>query len=110
MNPLDSVPSAYQHTAPPPIAHTKNTNAAAVTAAAAAAAATWGTPMYDTTLGTSPGSVLQQDIYAPTDAMYRRPTVFVSQAPYQGYNRVVPPPAHNGSTRQVLKIILHVKT
>lgn len=33
--------------------------------------------------------------------MYRRPTVFVSQAPYQNYNRVVPPPAHNGSNRQV---------
>lgn len=54
----------------------------------------------NTPLGTSPG-VLQQDLaYAQSD-MYRRPTVFVSQAPYQNYNRVVPPPAHNGSNRQV---------
>lgn len=63
-------------------------------------------PMYrqthqsNTPLGSSPG-VLQQDLtYAQSD-MYRRPTVFVSQAPYQNYNRVVPPPAHNGSNRQV---------
>lgn len=54
----------------------------------------------NTPLGGSPG-ILQQDLtYAPSD-MYRRPTVFVSQAPYQNYNRVVPPPAHNGSNRQV---------
>lgn len=63
-------------------------------------------PMYrqthqsNTPLGSSPG-ILQQDLtYAQSD-MYRRPTVFVSQAPYQNYNRVVPPPAHNGSNRQV---------
>lgn len=42
------------------------------------------------------------DIYAQTE-LYRRPTVFVSQAPYQTYNRVVPPPAHNGSSRQVIR-------
>lgn len=64
-------------------------------------------PMYrqthqsNTPLGGSPG-ILQQDLaYAQSD-MYRRPTVFVSQAPYQNYNRVVPPPAHNGSNRQVI--------
>lgn len=65
------------------------------------------TPIYrqthqsNTPLGGSPGGVLQQDIYAQNEALYRRPTVFVSQAPYQSYNRVVPPPAHNGSNRQV---------
>lgn len=64
-------------------------------------------PMYrqthqsNTPLGSSPG-MLQQDLaYAQAD-LYRRPTVFVSQAPYQNYNRVVPPPAHNGSNRQVI--------
>lgn len=63
---------------------------------------------------------MQQDLsYAQSEAMYRRPTVFVSQASnygrhnydahnYDGHNlmqlttaRVVPPPAHNGSNRQV---------
>ncbi|XP_055701503.1 homeodomain-interacting protein kinase 2 isoform X2 [Phlebotomus papatasi] len=85
---------------PPPMAHTKN-----ATATAAAVAAY---PIYrqqhqssNTPLGNSPGGLLQQDIYAQGD-IYRRPTVFVSQAPYQTYNRVVPPPAHNGSSRQVL--------
>lgn len=82
--------------APPPMAHAKNN-----------AAASWGAPIYrqqhqsNTPLGGSPGGVLQHDIYAQGD-MYRRPTVFVSQAPYQNYDRVVvPPPAHNGSSRQV---------
>lgn len=45
------------------------------------------------------------DLYAQTE-LYRRPTVFVSQGPYQAYNRVVPPPAHNahnGSSRQVIR-------
>lgn len=50
--------------------------------------------------GAQPTAILQQDIYGQGD-MYRRPTVFVSQAPYQNYNRVVPPPAHNGASRQV---------
>ncbi|XP_059615675.1 homeodomain-interacting protein kinase 2 [Phlebotomus argentipes] len=92
---------ASQH--PPPMAHTKNSSAAA-----AAVAASWAAPVYrqqhqssNTPLGSSPGGLLQQDIYAQGD-IYRRPTVFVSQAPYQTYNRVVPPPAHNGSSRQVL--------
>uniref|UniRef100_T1GBB8 Protein kinase domain-containing protein n=1 Tax=Megaselia scalaris TaxID=36166 RepID=T1GBB8_MEGSC len=49
--------------------------------------------------GAQPTAILQQDIYGQGD-MYRRPTVFVSQAPYQNYNRVVPPPAHNGASRQ----------
>uniref|UniRef100_A0A1B0CCC7 non-specific serine/threonine protein kinase n=2 Tax=Lutzomyia longipalpis TaxID=7200 RepID=A0A1B0CCC7_LUTLO len=89
---------------PPPMAHTKNSS----TAVAAVAAASWGAPVYrqqhqsaNTPLGSSPGGLMQQDIYAQSD-IYRRPTVFVSQAPYQTYNRVVPPPAHNGSSRQVL--------
>lgn len=88
-----------QQVAPPPMAHSK---------IAAVAATSWGPPIYRQThqsntphLGGSPGTVLQQEIYAPNDAMYRRPTVFVAQAPYQGYNRVVPPPAHNASSRQV---------
>ncbi|XP_055325819.1 uncharacterized protein LOC129579679 [Sitodiplosis mosellana] len=55
----------------------------------------------NTPLGGSPG-ILQQDLTYAQNEMYRRPTVFVSQAPYQNYNRVVPPPAHNGSNRQVL--------
>uniref|UniRef100_A0A182QNM3 non-specific serine/threonine protein kinase n=1 Tax=Anopheles farauti TaxID=69004 RepID=A0A182QNM3_9DIPT len=82
-------------------------------------------PSANTPLGSSPGAILQQqhqhhqqqqqqqqqqqhqqqqpDIYAQGD-MYRRSAVFVSQAaPYQtAYNRVVPPPAHNASSRQVL--------
>lgn len=94
---------ASQQAAPPPMAHTKNS-----AAAAAAAAASWAAPMYrqahqsNTPLDGSPGGVLPQDIYAHSEAMYRRPTVFVSQAPYQGFNRVVPPPAHNSSSRQVM--------
>ncbi|KAL5292616.1 HIPK1 family protein [Megaselia abdita] len=51
--------------------------------------------------GVQPTAILQQDIYGQGD-MYRRPTVFVSQASYPNYNRVVPPPpAHNGSSRQI---------
>lgn len=90
----DSVPYVTSQQAPPPIAHSKNV-----------AAGSWGTPIYrqyqsNTPLG-SPGGVLQQDIYAQPEVMYRRPPVFISQGPYQSYNRVVPPPAHNGSSRQV---------
>lgn len=62
----------------------------------------------NTPLGGSPG-ILQQDLtYAQSD-MYRRPTVFVSQAPYQNYNRVVPPPAHNGSNRQVIYFVFQIR-
>lgn len=92
----ESVSYLTTQPAPPPMAHAKNNTAAS-----------WGAPIYrqqhqsNTPLGGSPGSVLQHDIYAQGD-MYRRPTVFVSQAPYQNYDRVVvPPPAHNGSSRQV---------
>lgn len=60
-------------------------------------------------LGTQVAAALLQpqqaaDLYAQTE-LYRRPTVFVShQPPYQAYNRVVPPPpAHNGSSRQVIR-------
>lgn len=78
--------------APPPIAHAKNTPSSA-----------WPAQVYrqqhNTPLGSSPG-VLPQEIYAPSD-LYRRQTVFVSQAPYQPYHRIVPPPAHNPSNRQV---------
>lgn len=93
----------------PPMAHSKSSAAAAI-AVTAAAVASWGAPVYrqptlqssNTPLGTSPGGLLQPaDIYAQQD-MYRRPTVFMSQGPYQSYNRVVPPPAHNASNRQVL--------
>lgn len=99
-----------QANVPPPLAHSKSSSAAAAIAVTAAAVASWGAPVYrqptlqssNTPLGTSPGGLLQQaDIYAQQD-MYRRPTVFMSQAPYQTYNRVVPPPAHNASNRQVL--------
>lgn len=91
----DSVPYVTSQQAPPPIAHSKNV-----------ATGSWGTPIYrqyqsNTPLGGSPGGVLQQDIYAQPEVMYRRPPVFISQGPYQSYNRVVPPPAHNGSSRQV---------
>ncbi|XP_058987515.1 homeodomain-interacting protein kinase 2 isoform X3 [Musca domestica] len=67
-----------------------------------------------TPMGNSPSSaaaaaaILQQDIYAAAAVqgdMYRRPTVFVSQAaPTYAYNRAVvaPPPAHNSSSRQVI--------
>ena len=67
-------------------------------------------PQNTTPLGNSPigatitGTMIQPqqaEIYAAQNDLYRRPTVFVSQAPYQAYNRVVPPPAHNGSSRQV---------
>ena len=97
-----------QATVPPPLAHSKSS--ATAIAVTAAAVASWGAPVYrqpplqssNTPLGTSPGGLLQPaDIYAQQE-MYRRPTVFMSQAPYQSYNRVVPPPAHNASNRQVL--------
>lgn len=60
-----------------------------------------------TPLGASPNGVAallqpqQADLYSQAE-LYRRPTVFVSQASY-AYNtpRVVPPPAHNGNNRQV---------
>uniref|UniRef100_A0A182NI52 non-specific serine/threonine protein kinase n=1 Tax=Anopheles dirus TaxID=7168 RepID=A0A182NI52_9DIPT len=113
--------------APPPHAHAKSTPTGAtswgpptVAGAAAAAAAVYRQhqPSANTPLGSSPGAILQQqhqqhqqqqqqqpqpDIYAQGD-MYRRSAVFMSQAaPYQtAYNRVVPPPAHNASSRQVL--------
>lgn len=99
-----------QSTVPPPMAHSKSSAAAAAIAVTAAAVASWGAPVYrqpplqssNTPLGTSPGGLLQPaDIYAQQE-LYRRPTVFMSQAPYQSYNRVVPPPAHNASNRQVL--------
>lgn len=73
-------------------------------------------PQNTTPLGNSPiggtitGTMIQPqqaDIYAAQNE-YRRQTVFVSQTPYQAYNRVVPPPAHNGSSRQVN--IFHAKT
>lgn len=92
----DSVPYVTSQQAPPPIAHSKNIGAGS-----------WGTPIYrqyqaitPVGVGGSPG-VLQQDIYSQPEVMYRRPPVFISQGPYQSYNRVVPPPAHNGSSRQV---------
>lgn len=86
----------------PPHAHAKNTPTGG-------SGSSWGAPVYrqhqqssNTPLGSSPGAILQQqDIYAQGD-IYRRSAVFVSQAPYQTYNRVVPPPAHNASSRQVL--------
>lgn len=86
----------------PPHAHAKNTPTGG-------SGSSWGAPVYrqhqqssNTPLGSSPGAMLQQqDIYAQGD-IYRRSAVFVSQAPYQTYNRVVPPPAHNASSRQVL--------
>lgn len=87
--------------AAPPHAHAKNTPTGG-------SGSSWGAPVYrqhqqssNTPLGSSPGAMLQQqDIYAQGD-IYRRSAVFVSQAPYQTYNRVVPPPAHNASSRQV---------
>lgn len=87
----------------PPHAHAKNTPTGS-------GSSSWGAPIYrqhqpssNTPLGSSPGALLpQQDIYAAQGDIYRRSAVFVSQAPYQTYNRVVPPPAHNASSRQVL--------
>lgn len=97
--PMGSGPSLG---AAPPHAHAKNTPTGG-------SGSSWGAPVYrqhqqssNTPLGSSPGAMLQQqDIYAQGD-IYRRSAVFVSQAPYQTYNRVVPPPAHNASSRQVL--------
>jgi homeodomain interacting protein kinase len=63
-------------------------------------------PQNTTPLGNSPTTTLlqtqQPDIYAQAE-IYRRPTVFVSQASAYAYNaRVIPPPpAHNPSNRQV---------
>ncbi|XP_058126321.1 uncharacterized protein LOC131267454 isoform X2 [Anopheles coustani] len=103
---------------PPPHAHAKSTPTGATSWGTPSAAAVYRQhqPSANTPLGSSPGVILQQhphqqqplqqpqpDIYAQGD-MYRRSAVFVSQAaPYQtAYNRVVPPPAHNASSRQVL--------
>lgn len=91
--------------AAPPHAHAKNTPTGG-----SGGSSSWGAPVYrqhqpssNTPLGSSPGALLpQQDIYAAQGDIYRRSAVFVSQAPYQTYNRVVPPPAHNASSRQVL--------
>ncbi|XP_035907411.1 hornerin isoform X2 [Anopheles stephensi] len=100
--------------APPPHAHAKSTPTGATSwGPPTAAVYRQHQPSANTPLGSSPGAILQQhqqhqaqqqpDIYAQGD-MYRRSAVFVSQAaPYQSaYNRVVPPPAHNASSRQVL--------
>lgn len=61
------------------------------------------TPLGNSPIGTTAAllQTQQADIYAQAE-LYRRPTVFVSQASY-AYNtaRVVPPPAHNGNSRQV---------
>lgn len=63
------------------------------------------TPLGNSPIGASTAAAYlaqpQPDIYAQAD-LYRRPTVFVSQPSY-AYNtaRVVPPPAHNGNSRQV---------
>jgi homeodomain interacting protein kinase len=61
------------------------------------------TPLGNSPIGTSAALLQPQqaDIYAQAE-LYRRPTVFVSQASY-AYNtaRVVPPPAHNSNSRQV---------
>ncbi|EDS45637.1 nuclear body associated kinase [Culex quinquefasciatus] len=94
--------------AAPPHAHAKNTPTGV--AGGSSSSSSWGAPVYrqhqpssNTPLGSSPGALLpQQDIYAAQGDIYRRSAVFVSQAPYQTYNRVVPPPAHNASSRQVL--------
>uniref|UniRef100_A0A182M3I9 non-specific serine/threonine protein kinase n=1 Tax=Anopheles culicifacies TaxID=139723 RepID=A0A182M3I9_9DIPT len=98
--------------APPPHAHAKSTPTGATSwGPPTAAVYRQHQPSANTPLGSSPGAILQQhqhqaqqqpDIYAQGD-MYRRSAVFVSQAaPYQSaYNRVVPPPAHNASSRQV---------
>lgn len=99
-----------QQNQPPPIAHAKNSSGSV--------ASSWNTPIFrqhqtNTPIGNSPGcgpaAILQQDIYAQGDSMYRRPTVFVSQAPYQSYNRVIPPPAHNASSRQVILFVRNFK-
>ncbi|XP_060659440.1 homeodomain-interacting protein kinase 2 isoform X2 [Drosophila nasuta] len=64
-----------------------------------------GTPLGGSPSSTAAAAMLQPDIYAQGD-MYRRPTVYVSQAaPTYAYaNRAVvaPPPAHNSSSRQVI--------
>lgn len=102
---------------PPPVAHIKND----VPPASSSSTSLNTTPIYHhhhhhprsqpqntTPLGNSPigttAALLQPqqaDIYAQAE-LYRRPTVFVSQASY-AYNtaRVVPPPAHNSASRQV---------
>lgn len=103
-----------QHPPPPPIAHGKNDLASSSTTTSLNS-----TPIYhhhnhhshhhhrtqpqDSPIGTSAALLQPQqaDIYAQAE-IYRRPTVFVSQASAYAYNaRVVPPPAHNPSNRQV---------
>lgn len=108
------------HIQQPPVAHIKND----IPSASSSSTSLNSTPIYHhhhhhhhrtqpqtqntTPLGNSPigttAALLQPqqaDIYAQAE-LYRRPTVFVSQASY-AYNtaRVVPPPAHNGNSRQV---------
>lgn len=97
----------------PPIAHGKNDMASS------SSTSLNSTPIYhhhnhhshhhhrtqpqDSPIGTSAALLQPQqaDIYAQAE-LYRRPTVFVSQASAYAYNaRVVPPPAHNPSNRQV---------
>uniref|UniRef100_A0A1A9WBT4 non-specific serine/threonine protein kinase n=1 Tax=Glossina brevipalpis TaxID=37001 RepID=A0A1A9WBT4_9MUSC len=90
--PSQSSQSQQQSTHQPPSQHQTNTTPIGNSPTSAAAAA----------------AMLQQDIYAAAAAqgdIYRRPTVFVSQAaPTYAYNRAVvaPPPAHNSSSRQVI--------
>ncbi|XP_063697379.1 homeodomain-interacting protein kinase 2 [Culicoides brevitarsis] len=97
----NNMPNQQQaNQAPPPVAHAKNTPTSST--AAWPAMYRQSAHQSNTPLGGSPGgSILPQEIYAQGE-LYRRPTVFVSQAPYQPYHRIVPPPAHNASNRQVL--------
>jgi homeodomain interacting protein kinase len=61
------------------------------------------TPLGNSPIGASTALLQPQqpDIYAQAE-IYRRPTVFVSQASYAYNARVVPPPAHNPNNRQVI--------
>lgn len=112
--PIQQIQQQQQQHQQPPIAHVKDM--------ASSSTSLNSTPIYhhhhhnhhshhhhhrtqpqDSPIGTSATLLQPQqaDIYAQAE-LYRRPTVFVSQASAYAYNtRVVPPPAHNPSNRQV---------
>lgn len=113
-----SQPTTQQPHQQPPIAHGKNDMSSSSTTSLNS------TPIYhhhhnhhshhhhhrtqpqDSPIGTNAALLQPQqaDIYAQAE-LYRRPTVFVSQASAYAYNtRVVPPPAHNPSNRQVIHV------
>lgn len=86
----------------PPLAHTQNHHLNNKRDSTGSNPGPQQQPLGNSPIGASALLQSQQaDMYAQAE-LYRRPSVFVSQASY-AYNtpRVVPPPAHNGNSRQV---------